>query len=104
MRLPLPASASAVAFRNILVHGYADVDDRLVRDLIESKLPACCWTLRYCLANRKDRDAVTGVAIPGLSDVAAFPFGGENGKKCSRLLEGSPHAAPELFASTKNLT
>ena len=27
-----------VAFRNILVHGYADVDDRLVWDIIESKL------------------------------------------------------------------
>ena len=29
-----------IAFRNILVHGYADVDDRLVWDIIESKLPA----------------------------------------------------------------
>jgi uncharacterized protein with HEPN domain len=29
-----------IAFRNILVHGYADVDDRLVWDIIESKLAA----------------------------------------------------------------
>ena len=29
-----------IAFRNILVHGYADVDDRLVWDIIETKLPA----------------------------------------------------------------
>ncbi len=29
-----------VAFRNILIHGYADVDDRLVWDVVETKLPA----------------------------------------------------------------
>jgi uncharacterized protein with HEPN domain len=29
-----------IAFRNILIHGYADVDDRLVWDIIESKLAA----------------------------------------------------------------
>jgi uncharacterized protein with HEPN domain len=28
-----------VAFRTILIHGYAQVDDRLVWDIIESKLP-----------------------------------------------------------------
>lgn len=28
-----------IAFRNILIHGYADVDDRLVWDVIEAKLP-----------------------------------------------------------------
>ncbi len=28
-----------VAFRNVLIHGYADVDDRLVWDMVESKLP-----------------------------------------------------------------
>jgi uncharacterized protein with HEPN domain len=28
-----------VAFRNILIHGYAEVDDRLVWDVVESKLP-----------------------------------------------------------------
>lgn len=28
-----------VAFRNILVHGYADVDDRVVWDVVETKLP-----------------------------------------------------------------
>jgi len=27
-----------VAFRNILIHGYADVDDRLVWDVVETKL------------------------------------------------------------------
>jgi uncharacterized protein with HEPN domain len=29
-----------IAFRNILVHGYADVDDQLVWDIAESKLAA----------------------------------------------------------------
>lgn len=29
-----------IAFRNILIHGYADVDDRLVWDIVEIKLPA----------------------------------------------------------------
>jgi uncharacterized protein with HEPN domain len=27
-----------IAFRNILIHGYADVDDRLVWDIVETKL------------------------------------------------------------------
>ena len=29
-----------VAFRNVLIHGYAEVDDRLVWDVVESSLPA----------------------------------------------------------------
>ncbi len=29
-----------IAFRNILVHGYAEIDDRIVWDILESKLPA----------------------------------------------------------------
>lgn len=28
-----------IAFRNLLIHGYADVDDRLVWDVVQSKLP-----------------------------------------------------------------
>ena len=28
-----------ISFRNILIHGYADVDDRLVWNILESKLP-----------------------------------------------------------------
>jgi uncharacterized protein with HEPN domain len=41
-----PASATQIhehqriiAFRNILIHGYADVDDRVVWDVLQSKLP-----------------------------------------------------------------
>ena len=29
-----------ISFRNILIHGYADIDDRLVWSMIETKLPA----------------------------------------------------------------
>jgi len=28
-----------IAFRNILIHGYTDVDERLVWDVVETKLP-----------------------------------------------------------------
>lgn len=28
-----------IAFRNILIHGYAEIDRRLVWDIVESKLP-----------------------------------------------------------------
>jgi len=28
-----------ISFRNILIHGYADVDDRLVWNIIETRLP-----------------------------------------------------------------
>jgi uncharacterized protein with HEPN domain len=28
-----------IAFRNILIHGYADIDDRLVWDIVEVQLP-----------------------------------------------------------------
>jgi len=31
--------ARIIAFRNILIHGYAEIDDQLVWDIIENKLP-----------------------------------------------------------------
>jgi uncharacterized protein with HEPN domain len=30
---------SIIDFRNVLIHGYADVDDRLVWDVVETRLP-----------------------------------------------------------------
>lgn len=35
----VPELASAVAFRNVLIHGYADVDDRLVWNIVQTRLP-----------------------------------------------------------------
>jgi len=29
-----------IGFRNVLIHGYADVDDRIVWDIVQTKLPA----------------------------------------------------------------
>ena len=29
-----------ISFRNILIHGYAEIDDRLVWDILQSKLPS----------------------------------------------------------------
>lgn len=38
-----------IAFRNILVHGYAAVDDRLVWGVVEAKLPALLSDIRRLL-------------------------------------------------------
>lgn len=35
----IPELARIVAFRNVLIHGYATVDDRLVWGIVEGKLP-----------------------------------------------------------------
>ncbi len=36
---PISDLRNIVAFRNILVHAYAQVDDRIVWDIIETRLP-----------------------------------------------------------------
>lgn len=36
----IPEYARIVAFRNIIIHGYASVDDRIVWGVIEADLPA----------------------------------------------------------------
>ncbi len=36
----IPDLRSVVAFRNVLVHGYSTIDDRLVWEIVERKLPA----------------------------------------------------------------
>lgn len=39
-----------IAFRNILIHGYADVDHRLVWDIVETKLPVLRTELHSLIA------------------------------------------------------
>jgi uncharacterized protein with HEPN domain len=39
-----------IAFRNILIHGYADVDNQLVWDIVESKLPKLSQEVAALLA------------------------------------------------------
>jgi uncharacterized protein with HEPN domain len=41
-----------VAFRNILIHGYATVDDALVWQVLTDKLPTLATTLRALLAQQ----------------------------------------------------
>lgn len=38
-----------IAFRNILIHGYAEVDDRIVWDILQTKLPALRRTVEALL-------------------------------------------------------
>ncbi|HEX5042982.1 MAG TPA: HepT-like ribonuclease domain-containing protein [Candidatus Polarisedimenticolaceae bacterium] len=35
----IPEHQRIVAFRNILIHGYAEVDNRVVWDILQTKLP-----------------------------------------------------------------
>ena len=47
----IPELPRVIAFRNILVHGYANVDNRLVWGVLETDLPALLTTLGRLLAN-----------------------------------------------------
>jgi uncharacterized protein with HEPN domain len=38
-----------IAFRNILIHGYAQIDDRLVWGVLDSKLPALSQEVKKLL-------------------------------------------------------
>ncbi len=38
-----------ISFRNILIHGYADIDDRLVWNIIEIKLPVLSLEVKNLL-------------------------------------------------------
>ncbi|MGH3435429.1 MAG: HepT-like ribonuclease domain-containing protein [Sciscionella sp.] len=45
----IPDLARIVAFRNILIHGYAAVDDALVWQVLTDRLPVLTRTLRELL-------------------------------------------------------
>ena len=38
-----------ISFRNILIHGYAEIDDRLVWDILQSKLPNLLKQVQFLL-------------------------------------------------------
>lgn len=44
-----------IAFRNILIHAYAEVDDRIVWDVVETKLPGCANKSQGCCGMQKSR-------------------------------------------------
>ena len=46
----VPESARIVAFRNLLIHGYATVDDKIVWGVVEGSLPQLQEALRRLLA------------------------------------------------------
>ena len=41
-----------IAFRNVLIHEYADVDDRLVWDVVETRLPTLVREMGTILGDR----------------------------------------------------
>jgi uncharacterized protein with HEPN domain len=43
----IPQLARIVAFRNVLIHGYATVDDRLVWGVVEADLPPLAQALEH---------------------------------------------------------
>lgn len=46
----IPELDRIVAFRNVLIHGYARVDDRIVWGIVEGKLPALRAAMQKLLA------------------------------------------------------
>lgn len=54
----IPDLARIVAFRNILIHGYATVDDRLVWGVLEGQLPS----LQQSVDKMLDGDTQSGSA------------------------------------------
>lgn len=51
----IPDLPRVIAFRNVLIHAYATVDDRLVWDVVEQELP----TLRSAIAKLRGLDSET---------------------------------------------
>jgi uncharacterized protein with HEPN domain len=41
-----------ISFRNILIHGYADVDDELVWDIVETRLPILSNEIAQIIAEK----------------------------------------------------
>ena len=52
----IPDYRRIIAFRNILIHGYAQVDDRLVWDVVQSYLPQFRDTVNALMAERRSQE------------------------------------------------
>lgn len=70
----VPDLARIVAFRNVLIHGYTTIDDRLVWDTSRRRAPQLIDVLSRLLARDDrwlDRGSVSRLrALPELDDVA----------------------------------
>ena len=51
----IPEHRRIIAFRNLLIHGYAEVDHRLVWDILQSKLPGLRAAVASLLGAQPDR-------------------------------------------------
>lgn len=56
----IPEYQRIIAFRNILIHGYADVDDAVVWGIVEGKLPALAEAVQKLLDEQGARDNEQG--------------------------------------------
>ncbi len=43
-----------ISFRNILIHGYAEIDDLLVWDIVQSRLPALHREIKAIVSATRD--------------------------------------------------
>jgi uncharacterized protein with HEPN domain len=50
----LPDARNAIAFRNVLIHGYAKVDDSIVWEAAQLNLPRLLQAIRELLAELAD--------------------------------------------------
>jgi hypothetical protein len=48
----MPGAAKAIAFRNLLIHGYARVDDAIVWQATAGPLRELLWAIRARLAEK----------------------------------------------------
>jgi uncharacterized protein with HEPN domain len=58
-----------IAFRNIPIHRHADVDDQLVWDVVETKLPACAGRSRRCRRRSSLSRAMLGPSLGGVGSL-----------------------------------
>lgn len=67
-----------IAFRNVLIHGYAGIEHRRVWDIAQSALPGRERSLPNCLKNLGDNAPYIGPChfCHAIRGVLALPYGG----------------------------